>query len=257
MSRDCRATSLPTRLLGLALLAGACCQSQAAGSAELKHAVTLYGWLPGVSGETKYPGDGGATVDSSAILDALEMAFMGTYELRAGPWSLLADAVYLDLGNDKQSRVGLPGGGEISADVDQQLSGWQIGLYGGYQVYRSDRLDMSLLAGLRYLTIDSSAALRIDAPPPPTFGTVSWACAAASPSMRSGSLRTTSIWGPGNRNSPGRPWPVSAIGPAGARPSSYTGTSNGTRATTDCCRHWVSAVPPWRSASLSNITTED
>jgi hypothetical protein len=167
MRHHCRSTSVPVRVLGLALLAGACLQSQAADSADLNHAITLYGWLPGVSGETKYPADGGATVDSSAILDALEMAFMGTYELRGGAWSLLADAVYLDLGNDKRSRVGLPGGGEISADVDQRLSGWQIGLYGGYRLYQSARLDMTALAGLRYLTIDSSVTLRIDGPLPP------------------------------------------------------------------------------------------
>lgn len=40
-------------------------------------------------------------------------------------------------------------------------------MYGGYRFHHSANLDASLLAGLRYLTIDSSASLAIDGPLPP------------------------------------------------------------------------------------------
>ncbi|MFM1892614.1 MAG: hypothetical protein RLZ44_1691, partial [Pseudomonadota bacterium] len=121
---------------------------------EVQTSFTLYLWLPSMEGDLKYDLDGGsATVDGSDILDALQMAFMGAFEARKNKWSLLADVIYLNLGQDKTSRVDLPRGGAIKTKVDLQLSGWQIGLYGGYQAYRTDRASLDLLAGARYLTL--------------------------------------------------------------------------------------------------------
>ena len=143
---------------------------EATGSNELETSFTLYVWLPSMSGDLKYPADGGnATVDGSDILNALQMAFMGAFEAREGKWSLLADVIYLDLGDDKTSQVGLPGGGAITGKVDLQLSGWQIGLYGGYQLYRTDRASVNLLAGARYLTLDADTTLSASGPLPPSL----------------------------------------------------------------------------------------
>ena len=131
-----------------------------------QNSFTLYGWLPSMDGELKYDlgGDDSASVDGGDILDALNMTFMGTFETRKGRWSLLADLIYLDLGSKDSSRVSLPGGGSIETEVDLALDGWQFGLYGGYNIYDTPKASLDILAGLRYLSIDTDAELDIDGP---------------------------------------------------------------------------------------------
>jgi hypothetical protein len=156
----------------LGALATAMPAAAIAGADEPERSVTLYLWLPTLEGDLKYDATGGSsTVDAGAILDALQMAFMGAVELRKEKWSLLADVIYLDLGDAKTSRVDLPGGGGIETHVDLQLSGWQLGLYGGYQLYRTDRGSLDVLAGVRYLSLDTDATLGISGPLPPSLPT--------------------------------------------------------------------------------------
>jgi hypothetical protein len=133
-----------------------------------RSSVTLYGWLPSVAGNLNYDlgGGGSGTVDSEDILDALDFAFMGAFEIRNEQWSLLTDVIYLKLSDGNTSSVTLPAG-TLSADVDQELDGWQIGIYGGYNVYRTDKATVDAVLGLRYLTLDAEASLTIDGPLPP------------------------------------------------------------------------------------------
>lgn len=139
----------------------------AAGSASTwDNSFTLYGWFPSMDGELRYDlgGSDGASVDAGDILDALNMTFMGAFETRHGRWSLLADLIYLDLGSRDNSSVSLPGGGSIDTEVDLALDGWQFGLYGGYNLYLTPKASLDILAGLRYLSIDTDAELDIDGP---------------------------------------------------------------------------------------------
>jgi hypothetical protein len=162
--------SHPLRLVLLSYLLLAFAGSEAFATDDgddWQHALTLYGWLPSVSGDLKYGQGDSSSVDSSDVLDALNMTFMGAYELRKHNWYLLTDVIYLDLGNSADTRVTLPGGGHIVSNVQQDLVGWQFGIYGGYLLHESARSQVSLLAGLRYLSIDADARLTIDGPLPP------------------------------------------------------------------------------------------
>lgn len=160
-------------LMGLLMLLASA--PHAAGSTDadkLQTSFTFYLWLPTLDSDLKYGVNGGsATVDAGDILDALQMAFMGALEFRKDKWSLLADVIYLDLGDDKSSRVDLPGGGAIETNVDLQLSGWQLGVYGGYQLYQTDRASLEVLAGVRHLSLDTDATLGISGPLPPSLPT--------------------------------------------------------------------------------------
>ncbi len=152
------------------LFAGTALADETAASNDVQTSFTLYLWLPSMEGDLKYDVDGGsASVDGSDILNALNMAFMGAFEVRKDKWSMLADVIYLDLGQDKKSKVDLPGGGAIKTKVDLNLSGWQIGLYGGYQLYQTERASLDLLAGARYLSLDADAKLSINGPLPPSL----------------------------------------------------------------------------------------
>jgi hypothetical protein len=123
-----------------------------------QHGVVLYAWLPSLDGEFRYQREGGdtLTIDASQILDALQMTFMGAYEARKDKWVLLGDLIYLNLRNDKdRDTIGY-------SNVDMKLKGWQIGLYGGYNLYQTNRSSLDLMAGLRYLTIDTEVKLSSD-----------------------------------------------------------------------------------------------
>ena len=135
---------------------------------ELQTDLTVYLWLPSLDGDLKYEGNGGSSsIDAGDILGALQMGFMGALEFRKEKWSVLLDAIYLDLQDEKSSGVGLPGGGELKTKVDLQLSGWQLGVYGGYQLYSSERARLDLFGGARHLSLDTKADLEISGPLPP------------------------------------------------------------------------------------------
>ena len=156
------------------LLVSANAVAQTGGVGGWHSSVTLYGWFPSVDGSLNYDldgggsgGDGGVTIDAGDILDALDFAFMGAFETRNEQWSLLADVIYLKLSAGNTTSLTLPGGGSLSADVDQDLDGWKIGLFGGYNVYRTDQASMDAVLGVRYLTLDAEASLKIEGPLPP------------------------------------------------------------------------------------------
>src|SRR5512138_3213192 len=68
---------------------------------EWKFHATVYGWFPSVSGSTALPpssGSGGyaPNVDLSNYMDALQFAFMGSFEARNGKLGVLTDYIYLN-----------------------------------------------------------------------------------------------------------------------------------------------------------------
>jgi hypothetical protein len=130
---------------------------------DWQQSLVLYLWLPTLDGQLKYPLDEGtsASLDASEILDALDMTFMGAYEARKDKWSFIGDVIYLNLGDDKnRDTLGY-------SNVDLKLKGWQIGLYGGYNLLQNDKSSLDLTAGIRYLGIETEAKLSSDQLPLP------------------------------------------------------------------------------------------
>ncbi len=167
------------KTLALAFLTSACLSiahgEELSGAAQWQHRITLYGWLPDLAGTLNYdlPGSGGsAGADASDIISNLKMVFMGAYEGRKNRWSLKADVIYLDLGNSEQNAVSLPAGpglGQIQAGAKQSMTGWVLGFYGGYNIVQTKQTTFDVMAGLRYLDIDTDAELNISGPLPPTL----------------------------------------------------------------------------------------
>ena len=124
---------------------------------DWQYTATIYGWYAGIDGKLNYEGDGGdsggPSLDAGSVIDNLKMTFMGTLGARKDEWSGLLDVAYLNLGNKKTASVGLPGGESIDVRVDLGLKGWQVGLYGGYKLYQTERATMDAVAGLRYLYV--------------------------------------------------------------------------------------------------------
>jgi hypothetical protein len=122
---------------------------------------TLYFWAAGINATTL--GGADIDVDFDTLLDNLDMTFMGAVEVRRGPWSALADVVYLNVGADEGASVKVPVGDSVvpvDVDVGVKTRGWVINLLGAYTVVESERGSVDLLAGARYLELKAALDLR-------------------------------------------------------------------------------------------------
>ncbi len=106
----------------------------------------------------------GASVDGTAatgedidvplhdVLDSLDFGFMGSLAARKDKWTLFADFIYVDLGDQASIPLNQPMAAQADLNVDLKQF---ISTFGaGYEVARSDRSSLSLLAGGRYLSVD-------------------------------------------------------------------------------------------------------
>jgi hypothetical protein len=107
-----------------------------------------------------------ADVTPDDYLSDLEMAFMLLGEARKGPWSIYTDVLYtsFDSQDTKVRRVTGPEG-LLSTDVDRKartdLSTTVWTLAGGYRAVDRADVELDLMAGLRYLTMDSDLKLTL------------------------------------------------------------------------------------------------
>lgn len=134
-----------------AILAAACLALPGAASAQAADwsqgwsgQATLYAWLPVINGKQEGP-DGQPIVDldTSDVLSALDMAFMGSAIFRKDKFGVLLDAVYSKLGTDGtwlQERV------KTSTDT-------KVGMYTAalsWRVYDDPKGFVDLYGGARY-----------------------------------------------------------------------------------------------------------
>lgn len=124
---------------------------------------TLYLWAAGIDATTA--GGADIDVDFDTLLDNLNMAFMGAAEARRGPWSVVADAVYLNVSADKGATVEVPvaPGSSVDVEVDAGVKtrGWVLSLLGAYTVAENERASVDLLAGVRYLELKAALDVQL------------------------------------------------------------------------------------------------
>lgn len=121
----------------------------AAISQEVKSSMALYFWGAEVGGNTVRDND--IEIEFEDILDKLELAFMGTFEVRQGKWFLMTDAIYLDLTNEKTGILGV----ERSAEV----SSWIVTPAVGFNVADSEGFKLDILGGARYFYLKTDLRL--------------------------------------------------------------------------------------------------
>jgi len=154
--------SIISRISALALLACVLmvtpAHAQFAGPASTdawQFSAALYLWGADVGGETR----SGSTieVDFGDIVDNLEMAFMGTFQVRKGKWSFLTDVIYLDISADNTVNATVPGGAgqiDVTTRADLDLTGWVLQFAGTYNLLTRGMSTLDVLGGLRYLDLD-------------------------------------------------------------------------------------------------------
>ncbi|NEX21929.1 hypothetical protein G3480_16725 [Thiorhodococcus mannitoliphagus] len=142
--------------------------------------LTPYLWLPNVNGRLngQFPrpiAPGGADlgefsasteIGPNDYLEHLKLGVMATGEVRKGAWSAFTDIIYIDFGDQRSHVRDLTGPeGRSLSSVDRNattsLSATVWTLAGAYTLVRDPRGSLDLLAGFRYVGIESDLKLSI------------------------------------------------------------------------------------------------
>src|SRR6478735_10268084 len=142
MPKLARSTAVAAACIALAAPASA--QQLADWSQGWTGQATLYAWLPVINGSQEGP-DGSPIVDldTSDVLSALNMAFMGSAIFQKDKFGILLDAVYADLGTD---------GSWVQNRVKTKTT-TKLGMYTAaamYRVYEDPKWFADVYAGARY-----------------------------------------------------------------------------------------------------------
>lgn len=126
-------------------------------------AAGLYAWTPSVKGETALGTD--IDVSFSDIIDNLDIAYMGMMTARKDKFSLLVDIIYMDIEDDSDHALlsGSLSMGSLSL-TNVEMQAWVVTPAASYTVVDTERLQLDLLAGARYLYIKTELELREQGP---------------------------------------------------------------------------------------------
>ncbi len=127
-----------------------------------KFKAAIYLWGAAIQGTTRRGNE--IDVGFDDIINNLDMAFMGAFEARKSKWSLAADVIYLDVSADKAGTIGP----SIPANANVDITGWVVNLQGARNVLDAERASVDILAGARYLDVDSKLTLSVGGAPLPT-----------------------------------------------------------------------------------------
>lgn len=119
-------------------------------SSEWQYSIAPYLWAAGMDGtvtvaETEVDVD----VPFSTIIENLDLAFMGHFDMRNERWVVASDIIFVDLGHDENvtGDAGLAEG-TVTAGIDMTL----LEVVGGYRVTPA----VALLAGARWVDMGTS-----------------------------------------------------------------------------------------------------
>lgn len=143
-------------------------------SDDWQWAVTIYGWLPDITGDTHFPAAPGGPTDGPSIdvsggdiLDALKFAFLSALEVRKGRWGVATDVIYLDMSATKSNTRSLSVGGNdlpasVTANADLDITSWVWTTVGTYRVIDQPAHSLELLAGARLLDVTQTLTWHFD-----------------------------------------------------------------------------------------------
>jgi hypothetical protein len=149
-------------MISLFASTGALAQQSESESESWQFGLSIYGWFPNIAGQTSFTQPGGSSefrIDIDDILDNLEFALMGTFDIRKGRWGILTDLIYMDAGNSKTGTHEVSIGGRelpvnASANVDLDLKSWIWTLTGYYRALEQTGLTLDVVGGFRYIDVE-------------------------------------------------------------------------------------------------------
>ncbi|MGB5337883.1 MAG: hypothetical protein WBO06_02185 [Gammaproteobacteria bacterium] len=127
---------------------------------EWEYDARVYMWVAAISGESSSGGD--IDIDFDELWDNLDMAFMGGLTARKGKWSLMLDPVYLKESGSEGWVETIPVGPlnvPTNFEGRVKLESWITNVGVGYELMRTDKARLDVLAGARYLSMDVDVEL--------------------------------------------------------------------------------------------------
>lgn len=130
---------------------------------EWHGSLTPYLWLPTMNMNSYYNDKdlGSVVVKPKQMLDNLTTGFMGTGEVHYGKYGFFVNAVYSDLTNNSNKNVNTAYG--VPLNISSSTNA-KMGIYSGaltYTAFNSNNAYIDLLAGARYLNVDSSLGINL------------------------------------------------------------------------------------------------
>ena len=125
----------------------------------------LYLWMASIGGTATSGED--IDIDFDTIIDNLDMAFMGGLQAKKGKWSFMLDAIYLNASGDKSGTITVPigPGVELPVNASLELKNWIVFPYVGYNLVTTEKAQLDILGGARYLWMEADLGLSLVAPP--------------------------------------------------------------------------------------------
>ncbi|MCC7486621.1 MAG: hypothetical protein IT529_16745 [Burkholderiales bacterium] len=177
--RQCvNAVVLAALAVASVLLAPGAASAQGAAD-QWKFSLMPYLWLPSLEGTLRYgpPAAGGASpnvsVDADTLIGSLDFAMMLSGEARKGRWSVLADAIYLDLSGDTSHVKSVdfnPGPGPVNVvntslnlGTQTDFKGTIFSLAGGYAAVEDSSATLDVIGGIRYIDLEATTTWQLTA----------------------------------------------------------------------------------------------
>lgn len=131
-------------------------------SNQWQYSGALYIWGADLEGKID---DDRVKVSFSDMVDNLEMVFMGAFAVHKREWTIATDVIYLDLSTSENVNASVPvgpGEREVRAKSKLDLTGTVVQLVGGYDLLYGTANQFKILAGARYLNLDSDLKLNFE-----------------------------------------------------------------------------------------------
>lgn len=142
---------------------------------KLRFSIQPYLWFPKIDAEMKYTtlpngsaGQPEVSVSPDDYFKNLDLAALLTAEIRKGKWSFAADFIYMGVTSPDSAVKGINFGRDfvstsLDAGTEVEFKSFITTFGVGYQVVDGKRLEMDLIAGLRYLWIEAELDWRLSA----------------------------------------------------------------------------------------------
>ena len=118
--------------------------------------------MPAIKGETVSGDD--FEISFNDIINNLDFTFMSVIGASKGKWSVGVDLIYMDLSADNAGTVTVPLTEHISitqnVKADVGMQSWVVTPAVGYNLIDNEKINLTLLAGARYLWIKSTLEIK-------------------------------------------------------------------------------------------------
>jgi hypothetical protein len=125
---------------------------------------TVYGWLPDLHGTVNFPVLGTTqdiSVDANTLLNHVNLAAMGAFDVHHGAWGAFTDVMYMNLGAHKSNtrdftigNIGIPA--TTTADLRMSVKQWMVTIAPEYRLVADPAWILDLYVGVRYLSLSNT-----------------------------------------------------------------------------------------------------